>query len=73
MVQSENSMITVVDVFMLGIKALQYQSKKRKGNKKFISRFTAMEEKALAGGKKLDEMTLEEMDAIWNEIKRHTT
>lgn len=42
-------------------------------NKKFISRFTAMEEKALAGGKKLDEMTLEEMDAIWNEIKRHTT
>ena len=42
-------------------------------NKKFISRFTAMEEKALSGGKKLDEMTLEEMDAIWNEIKRHTT
>lgn len=42
-------------------------------NKKFISRFTTLEEKAMAGGKKLDQMTLEEMDAIWNEIKRHTT
>ncbi|MFL5739263.1 MAG: nucleoside triphosphate pyrophosphohydrolase [Flavisolibacter sp.] len=38
-------------------------------NKKFISRFTLMEEKALASGKKLDAMTLEEMDAIWNQIK----
>ena len=40
-------------------------------NKKFIQRFTQMEEKAQATGKPLAEMTLEEMDAIWNQIKRH--
>ena len=40
-------------------------------NKKFIKRFTQMEEKAQATGKPLAEMTLEEMDAIWNQIKRH--
>jgi MazG family protein len=39
-------------------------------NKKFIKRFTGMEEKAFAGGKPLAQMTLEEMDAIWNQIKR---
>ena len=38
-------------------------------NKKFIRRFTQMESRALSSGKTLDEMTLEEMDAIWNEIK----
>lgn len=40
-------------------------------NKKFIKRFTRMEEDAQATGKPLAEMTLEEMDAIWNQIKRH--
>ena len=39
-------------------------------NKKFIDRFTRMEEKALSTGKDLNKMTLEEMDAIWNDIKR---
>ncbi|HEX2534963.1 MAG TPA: nucleoside triphosphate pyrophosphohydrolase [Chitinophagaceae bacterium] len=39
-------------------------------NKKFIRRFTQMEEKALATGKDLNSMTLEEMDAIWNSIKQ---
>lgn len=39
-------------------------------NKKFIKRFTRMEERAQATGKPLAEMTLEEMDAIWNLIKR---
>lgn len=39
-------------------------------NKKFISRFTRMEEQAQGTGKPLAEMTLEEMDAIWNQIKR---
>ncbi|HET9824902.1 MAG TPA: nucleoside triphosphate pyrophosphohydrolase [Chitinophagaceae bacterium] len=38
-------------------------------NKKFISRFTKMEAEALKKSKKLDEMTLDEMDAIWNAIK----
>ena len=40
-------------------------------NKKFIQRFTQMEAKALSSGKNLNAMTLDEMDAIWNEIKRH--
>jgi uncharacterized protein YabN with tetrapyrrole methylase and pyrophosphatase domain len=30
-----------------------------------------MEEAAQTTGKPLAEMTLEEMDAIWNQIKRH--
>jgi MazG family protein len=41
-----------------------------KTNKKFISRFTLMEEEAERQGKKLGEMSLGEMDNIWNEIKR---
>ena len=39
-------------------------------NKKFIDRFTKMEDTALATGKLLDDMSLDEMDAIWNTIKR---
>jgi XTP/dITP diphosphohydrolase len=39
-------------------------------NKKFIERFTKMEQAALASGKNLNEMTLEQMDSIWNEIKQ---
>lgn len=39
-------------------------------NKKFIDRFTKMESAAIADGKALRQMTLEEMDDIWNKIKR---
>ncbi len=39
-------------------------------NKKFITRFTQMEKQALAEGKILSDMSLEEMDAIWNSIKK---
>lgn len=39
-------------------------------NKKFIHRFTQMEQEALKTGKNLDDMSLEEMDAIWNSIKQ---
>lgn len=43
-------------------------------NKKFIRRFTEMETEALKQSKNLDEMTLEEMDALWNAIKQqHNT
>lgn len=38
-------------------------------NKKFIQRFTQMEAAALDEGNSLANMTLEEMDAIWNRIK----
>ena len=39
-------------------------------NKKFIDRFTKMEAAAKGDVKELHDMTLEEMDAIWNKIKR---
>ena len=39
-------------------------------NKKFISRFTKMEQLAMQQGKPLADMTLTEMDAIWNAIKK---
>jgi XTP/dITP diphosphohydrolase len=39
-------------------------------NKKFIHRFRQMEEKAIQGGKALSDMTLDEMDQIWNQIKK---
>ncbi len=40
-----------------------------KSNKKFIKRFTIMEEEALKAGKQLSGMTLTEMDDIWNAVK----
>lgn len=39
-------------------------------NKKFINRFTRMEAEALNDGKHLHDMSLKEMDAIWNKIKK---
>lgn len=44
-----------------------------KTNKKFIQRFNHMEQQALSQGKDLKNMTLLEMDAIWNSIKRQTS
>ena len=41
-----------------------------KTNKKFISRFTQMEEEAAMQGKSLADMSLVQMDDLWNEIKR---
>ena len=41
-------------------------------NKKFTKRFRQMEEAAAAGAKPLAQMSLEEMDAIWNRIKRQS-
>ena len=41
-------------------------------NKKFIKRFNEMEARATAGGKNLHDMTLEEMDMMWNTIKQQT-
>ena len=38
-------------------------------NKKFIKRFTLMEEAVQKKGRNLQDMSLEEMDGIWNEIK----
>ena len=44
-----------------------------KTNKKFISRFKLMEETAKSNGNNLADLSLEEMDALWNEIKKQTT
>jgi XTP/dITP diphosphohydrolase len=44
-----------------------------KTNKKFIKRFRQMENIAADRGKKLQDLTLTEMDAIWNEVKKQTT
>jgi len=41
-------------------------------NKKFIRRFTQMEKEATQSGKDLADMTLPEMDSIWNSIKKRT-
>lgn len=41
-----------------------------KTNKKFIARFTKMEAIALEQGKSLNDMSLAEMDAIWDLIKK---
>ena len=38
-------------------------------NKKFIKRFQYLEKEAAKAGKKLDEMTLAEMDVYWNKAK----
>ncbi len=40
-------------------------------NKKFIDRFTKMEKEALKDGKYLYDLSLEEMDGLWNRIKRN--
>ena len=39
-------------------------------NQKFIRRFNYLEEHTIKEGKNLKDMSLEEMDAIWNEAKR---
>jgi XTP/dITP diphosphohydrolase len=38
-------------------------------NRKFIDRFTRMEERVTASGKTLHELSLKEMDQIWNSLK----
>ena len=38
-------------------------------NRKFISRFNYIEQHSIRAGKPLTEMTLEEMDALWNKAK----
>lgn len=42
-------------------------------NRKFMTRFTRMEEEAEKEGRSLPNMSLEEMDAIWNRIKKEKT
>jgi XTP/dITP diphosphohydrolase len=39
-------------------------------NRKFINRFQYIEKQASLKGLKLENMTLDEMDALWNEAKK---
>ncbi|RMF37746.1 MAG: nucleoside triphosphate pyrophosphohydrolase [Alphaproteobacteria bacterium] len=41
----------------------------RRANAKFARRFAAIEDRLAARGRSLQEATLEEMDAIWNEVR----
>jgi tetrapyrrole methylase family protein/MazG family protein len=43
----------------------------RAANRRFYERFTYIERKAREQGRTLQEMSLDEMDALWNEIKAH--
>ena len=40
-----------------------------KASRKFIDRFGFVEDQVLAAGKRMEQMTLEELDCIWNEAK----
>jgi len=42
-------------------------------NQKFISRFSYIEQHSIKAGRPLAEMSLEEMDALWNEAKQQET
>jgi MazG family protein len=42
-------------------------------NRKFIQRFTQMEEAVESTGKKMTDLTLAELDAIWNTVKKQKT
>ncbi len=44
----------------------------RKATDKFIARFSEVEKAAEKSGKSLDEMTLSEMDALWDAVKRNS-
>jgi MazG family protein len=46
------------------------ESSLEKTNKKFTDRFVAMEKEANASGRRLTDMSLSEMDAIWDSIKK---
>lgn len=43
-----------------------------RSTKKFVRRFQRLEERAIAQGQELSAMTLEEMDALWEEEKKHS-
>jgi uncharacterized protein YabN with tetrapyrrole methylase and pyrophosphatase domain len=46
------------------------ESALRETNARFASRFAYLEASAKAQGRELSQMTLEEMDALWEEAKR---
>ncbi len=72
---SEKAMGELGDLlFAIADAAVQYkvdaEQALERATDKFIRRFAAMEEKILASGRAFEEMTLAEMDAVWDEVKR---
>jgi MazG family protein len=51
---------------------LETESLLQSATDKFVARFNEMEDRLRARGRKLGEATLEELDAIWEEIKKDT-
>jgi MazG family protein len=50
--------------------AIEPEAALRRANDKFIRRFEAMEQRAAATGRTLDAMTLDQMDAEWQAVKK---
>ena len=46
------------------------ESALRKTNRKFTTRFKAVEDELKSRGKTVEDSNLEEMDSIWNEVKK---
>ena len=42
-------------------------------NRKFIQRFTKMEEAVVFSGKQMTDLTLAELNTIWNTVKKQNT
>ena len=53
-----------------GTRGIRVESALREANQRFARRFGAIERAALESGKKIEEMSLDEMDALWEEAKR---
>ncbi|MFM2225511.1 MAG: nucleoside triphosphate pyrophosphohydrolase [Bacteroidota bacterium] len=70
--EMENEMGDVLFSFINYARFLNLDSETalERTNRKFINRFSKMETAANKAGKNLAEMTLTEMDAMWNEIKK---
>ena len=48
-----------------------YKGVPAKTNKKFIKRFNYLEDKTLLKGKSLEDLSLEDMEEIWQEAKKY--
>jgi XTP/dITP diphosphohydrolase len=70
--EMENEMGDVLFSFINYARFLNLDSETalERTNRKFMNRFSKMETAANKAGKNLAEMTLTEMDAMWNEIKK---
>ena len=61
-------------ILIKNIKAKQKSSMAKmltsESNKKFVRRFTAVENAVKASGKDMKDCSLDELDAIWNRVKQ---